>query len=105
MSNLYDQLLEAAIQHLEELRARGIRFVSVSQEALAEFGQMRERSPMKAPSPGARALQRSMEKPPVQLTPPAPPKPMTQTSLPEEALSLTLPGEAVSAAAAPRPTP
>ena len=105
MSNLYAQLLEAAIQHLEELKARGIRLVSVSQEALAELGQMRERPPMKAPSPEARAPQLSIEKPLVQLTPPVPPKPVTQTPLREQALSLSLPGEAVAAPAAPELSP
>src|SRR5947207_14051725 len=34
MSELYDQLLEAAIQHLEQLQPRGTRFVSVSQQTL-----------------------------------------------------------------------
>jgi uracil-DNA glycosylase len=32
MSDAYDQLLEATIQHLEELKAQGVQFVSVSAE-------------------------------------------------------------------------
>jgi DNA polymerase len=35
MSEAYEQLLDATIQHLQELKGRGVRFVSVSTEALA----------------------------------------------------------------------
>ena len=42
MSDLYHQLLEASIQHLQDLQARGVRFVSVSQQTLnALAGQTR----------------------------------------------------------------
>jgi DNA polymerase len=40
MSDDYEQLLEATIQHLEGLKARGTRFVSVSPEALAKLKQI-----------------------------------------------------------------
>ena len=39
MSDGYEQLLEATIQHLEGLRARGVRFVSVSPQVLAALSQ------------------------------------------------------------------
>ena len=35
----YDQLLEATIQHLESLKAHGVRFISVSTEALENLNQ------------------------------------------------------------------
>lgn len=39
MADEYQQLLEAAILHLEELKGRGVRFVSVSAESLAALKQ------------------------------------------------------------------
>ena len=35
MSGIYEELLAATIQHLEELRARGVKFVSLSRETVA----------------------------------------------------------------------
>ena len=37
MPDAYDQLLDATIHHLETLKTRGVRFVSVSTETLAEL--------------------------------------------------------------------
>src|SRR5690348_13751321 len=34
MSDAYDELLDAAIQQLQDLKAQGVRFVPVSQEGL-----------------------------------------------------------------------
>src|SRR5437588_12650691 len=39
MSDAYLQLLEAAIQHLEEMKADGVRFVSISPQNVAALGQ------------------------------------------------------------------
>src|SRR5437879_8098373 len=39
MSDAYLQLLEAAIQHLEEMKADGVRFVSVSPQNVAALSQ------------------------------------------------------------------
>ena len=52
MSDTYSDLLEATIQHLESLKARGTKFVSVSDETLAAL----DRPAIKraSPSPGAR---------------------------------------------------
>jgi DNA polymerase len=55
MADNYHELLNATIQHLEELKARGRRFVSVSPDALA-------------------ALHRAPQKRPSQSSPPPPPK-------------------------------
>jgi DNA polymerase len=39
MSSAYDQLLEATIQHLENLKANGVRFIAVSPESLQALAQ------------------------------------------------------------------
>ncbi len=39
MSSTYDQLLEATIQHLEDLKSRGVRHVAVSPETLRALAQ------------------------------------------------------------------
>jgi uracil-DNA glycosylase len=39
MSDARQELLEAAIQHLEQLKSRGVRFVPVSMDLLAALGQ------------------------------------------------------------------
>src|SRR5215467_10497344 len=50
MSDTYHQLLDATIQHLKDLKARGVRFVPVSQQALAGLNTTRiARSPFAAP--------------------------------------------------------
>src|SRR5437879_3513997 len=43
MSDAFDQLLEATIQHLEDLRARGVRFISVSPELLTGLHNSKSR--------------------------------------------------------------
>ncbi|MEY2430218.1 MAG: uracil-DNA glycosylase [Verrucomicrobiota bacterium] len=48
MSDAYNQILNATIQHLEDLRARGVRFVSISPEALAGVSRGRRMVPLKA---------------------------------------------------------
>ncbi|MEI7730487.1 MAG: uracil-DNA glycosylase [Verrucomicrobiota bacterium] len=47
MPDMYEQLLDATIQHLEELRTQGTRFVQVSPDALAALGQ---KTPLRRPS-------------------------------------------------------
>src|ERR1051325_4911349 len=39
MSDVYRDLLDAAILHLEEIKSRGVRFVHVSAEALSALNQ------------------------------------------------------------------
>ena len=39
MSAAYDQLLDAAIQHLEDLKSRGVRNVAVAPETLRALAQ------------------------------------------------------------------
>lgn len=50
MSDAYAQLLDAAIQHLEELKARGVRYVPVSPETLQLLAQAPARRPAAARS-------------------------------------------------------
>src|SRR5438552_2972573 len=45
MSNAYLQLLDAAIQHLEEMKANGTRVISVSSEAVAAVRRCSARDP------------------------------------------------------------
>jgi DNA polymerase len=44
MSAGYEELLEATIQHLEELKGRGVRFISVSPETLGSLAKARSQS-------------------------------------------------------------
>jgi len=90
MSVAYHQLLDGAIQHLQELKASGVRFVSVSPDTLTALRQPRPSAPAPrpvAPSPGKATLPPSK---------PAAPRP----ALPQT-LSLPLPGETPVPAAAP----
>src|SRR5260221_13398267 len=48
MSDLYHQLLEASIQHLQELQGRGVRFVSVSQQTLNALSEQSRPAPKSA---------------------------------------------------------
>jgi DNA polymerase len=75
MSDLYTELLEATIQHLEELKSRGTRFVTVSPENLAALA----RTPRAKTAPAA---------PVVDNRPPKPPEPVraaAATLIPEPA--------------------
>jgi DNA polymerase len=53
MSEPYHQLLDATIQHLEDLKTRGVRHVAVSQQTLRELAQPVRKSavPPLAPNP------------------------------------------------------
>jgi uracil-DNA glycosylase len=91
MSGIYHQLLDAAIQHLQELKARGVQFIPVAPETVAALNQARRP-----------ALARSQTPPPVPALRPAPPVSRSaaapvKTARPEppveQALSLELPGE------------
>jgi DNA polymerase len=88
---MFDQLLEATIQHLEGLKTRGVRYVSASPETLCILSQP-------APKPAV---------PPVRVTAPAPAKlaspvpPPASPAAVELALPLALPGEAPPAPPAP----
>jgi DNA polymerase len=98
MSDAYHQLLDAAIQHLQELKARGVQFIPVSPETLAALNQPQRQAPARshttkhAPAPRP-ALPASRPAPAT--AKPAEPKPAL-----EQTLSLALPGEETAAAPA-----
>ena len=104
MSVAYDQLLDGTIQHLQELKERGVRFVSLSPETLAGLSQpavaTRIRSHAVPPAPAPRPTPR----PPATPTP-IPPKPVAQIFPPAQPLSLPLPTETTPAAQAPALSP
>jgi DNA polymerase len=50
MSSAYDQLLDATIQHLEGLKAQGVRFVPVSPETLRTLAQPAPANSQRAPA-------------------------------------------------------
>jgi DNA polymerase len=104
MSVAYYQLLDGAIQHLHELQARGVRFVSLSPETLAALRQPGPALPAAsapvAPAPAPRPLATLPAKPtPVTPRRAAPAPPLEQT------LSLPLPGETPVPAPAPALSP
>jgi DNA polymerase len=98
MSGAYEQLLDAAIQHLQELKARGVQFVPVAPETLAALNQPQRPAPARSHTP-----------PPVPAARPAPvvsrvgptTARTTQAEPPkEQMLSLALPGDEPAAAPA-----
>ncbi|MGO8931177.1 MAG: uracil-DNA glycosylase [Limisphaerales bacterium] len=104
MSVAYNQLLDGAIQHLQELKERGVRFVSLSPETLAGLSQARPATPARSPSASPAPAPRSVATPTAKPTPttlkPVEPKPaLAQT------LSLPLPDETSAPAAVPALSP
>lgn len=104
MSSAYDQLLDATIQHLENLKANGVRHVSVSPESLQALALAQSVARV---APQAAPVQPSI---PGRETPPSPPvlpdkaphsKPEIAPAAVEFALPLGLPGETPPPAAAP----
>jgi DNA polymerase len=103
MSSAYDQLLDATIQHLESLKASGVRFVSVSPESLQALTKP---PPRVAPSPPP--VQPPVVDRPTRITPPPATATKTQRPRPdiaptaiEVALPLGLPSESPPPAAVP----
>ena len=100
MSVAYHQLLDGAIQHLQELKANGVRFVSLSPETLAALRQPRPTtsasSPPAPPAPAPRPVALSPAKPMLIIPKPGEPQPALAS-----VLSLPLPGETPVPASAP----
>jgi DNA polymerase len=95
MSSAYDQLLGAAIQHLQSLKARGVQFVPVAPETLAALKQERRVAPVQSVAAAPAPAPRSVASP--ELTPP---KPVAMMPPMEQALALPLPGETTAVAPA-----
>lgn len=96
MSGAYEQLLDATIRHLQEWRAQGVHFVSVSPETLAAL----EKDPLPALPNKTLAPSSSRSR---GAAPPAPAAPKRVDSTPATALdlSLGLPGQTNSIPAKP----
>jgi DNA polymerase len=112
MPDAYGQLLDATIQHLEDLKARGVRHVAIAPETLAALtrpvagrdvppGRPKKIVPVKSAEPAARPYQKVTS---ATLTPSA--KPVVQSAIrnPQSTISapvaeqttlLALPGETV----------
>jgi uracil-DNA glycosylase family 4 len=97
----YDELLEATIQHLQELKGRGVRFISVSPQTVSALASSKVQRPGFSGQKPAGAVQEAQvgeRKPqfarPVQKSAPAPIA--EQPSAP-----LELPGERIATSAAP----
>jgi len=78
MPGAYEQLLDAAIQHLQDLKARGVRFVAVSPQTLAALNQPHRLAPPKAPSPPRLPPPQRVERPVAK--PGSHPRPSRRTS-------------------------
>ncbi|HWW01827.1 MAG TPA: uracil-DNA glycosylase [Candidatus Acidoferrum sp.] len=100
MSCAYTQLLDAAIQHVEELKRRGVRFVPVKPETLASLNRSRQAG--FSPGSSAKPVPAS---PHVERLVARPPAPQPRRADPElavaQALPLALTGENAPAASLP----
>ncbi len=93
MTGAYEQLLDATIQHLEDLKSRGVRHVAVSPETLRALSQPQSRTlPPSAPEPTV--------VPPVQSALRTPRSAIPRPVAEQETL-LALPGETVASQGPP----
>jgi uracil-DNA glycosylase len=99
MPGAYRQLLEAAIQHLQGLKERGVQFVPVTPETLAALNQPQRMTPARSLAAPATSAPRPAPQPVPRLTP-VNPKPQVEKPSMEQALSLALPGDTEVAAPA-----
>jgi DNA polymerase len=104
MSDAYHQLLDGAIQHLQELQASGVRFVSLSPETLAALRQPRPAAPASIPYAPPASAPRPVA--PVAAKPaPITPKPVEPKPAPAQVLSLPLSGQTPAPPVAPALSP
>ena len=110
MSDAYTQLLDAAIQHVEELKRRGVRFVPVSPQTLASLGSPRPIGFSQKASARSAAPPPKVEKPVAE--PASAPRPVERPAAQPTALAqqpppppreLSPPVPGPTASAAPRP--
>ena len=102
MSSAYDQLLDATVQHLENLKANGVRYVSVAPESLQALAQPVPRVAQPAPQTQPPIVQDQLPvaPPSTSSTKIQKPKSGVQPTAAEIALPLGLPGETPPPAAA-----
>ena len=83
----YDELLEATIQHLEELKCRGVRFVSASPEILSALANSKvQRSGFTSQKHETKTQKPEITLPKAEVTKAAP-KPTTPSSVPQSLVS------------------
>ncbi len=95
MSNEYQQLLDATIGHLNELKARGVRYVSVAPESLAGLKAQPRPAATRKPAPAAPSSRVSPSPPPSK---PVRPQSFEPERASEQALPIGLPVEAAAPA-------
>ncbi len=100
MSVAYNQLLDGTIQHLQELKERGVRFVSLSPETLAGLSHPPPAARPRSHAVPPESAPRPVVRPPATPTP-IPPKPVEQIPPPAQVLSLPLASEQTAPAPAP----
>jgi uracil-DNA glycosylase family 4 len=99
----YEELLEATIQHLEELKGRGVRFVSVSPETLSALANSKVRiSGFTGQKPAGAKPEVKVPKPEIGK---AATKSIATAPTAEQPLALDLPGEKILKPAAPTLSP
>src|SRR3974390_1333015 len=97
MSDAYHQLLDATIQHLSELKARGVRFVPVSSETMARLkAPASQTAALRPDEPQTKATQTAKLQP-------AEPRKLPERPAPAYAKPVT-PIPALQAAFLPEPT-
>ena len=102
MSDTYTQLLDATIQHVEELKRRGVRFVPVTPQTLASLSRPRQVG--FSPGPSAKPTPTRVERPAARPPAARPIRSEPEPAVPQ-ALTLALPGENTSAVSAPPLSP
>src|SRR5262249_53869604 len=99
----YEELLEATIQHLEELKGRGVRFVSIAPETLSALANSKVRKL------GFTSQKPIGEKPQVKRANPEIGKVATKSTAAAltagQSLALDIPGEKIAKLAAPALSP
>ena len=102
MAGAYEQLLDATIQHLEDLKSRGVRYVAVSPETLRALAQPMAQKSQTSNSKSQvekAAAPLPAGKPPIHSALRTPHSALPQPVAEQETL-LALPGETVPASAA-----
>jgi uracil-DNA glycosylase len=84
MSDSYSQLLDATIQHLEDLKTRGVRHVAVAPETLRSLGQAAPKVRIQIATPAPQKPV-SASAPQVEIAPPPVPETQTPEPGPEKA--------------------
>jgi len=105
MANDYHELLDATIQHLEELKSRGVRFVTASPEVLAGLNQRPQITPKKPAPARPASTPAPAQKSPAVKPAPVEAKKIAPKPVAEQPVLLPTPGEPGPAPALPDLSP